>query len=76
MFTKNYSAPSTYYADYNVYSAKNQEQWSHKKDAEAIECDVCQKKSHDIFMRVYYSGVNTYNFCSPKCWGNININKK
>lgn len=66
---RDYSAPNTEYPDHNVYSAKTNEQWSIKKDALAIECDVCLKKCNDVFMRVYRGKINTNNFCSVTCWG-------
>jgi hypothetical protein len=72
MFYKNYSAPASCYSDHNVYSAQGQDQWSQEKEEKAVKCNSCRKKCTDAFLSVDYNGFNVANYCSKKCWGNIN----
>lgn len=73
MSFKDYMAPCTNYPYKNVYAAYTGADWAiPEKPRSEIICDSCHKKCYAVFMEIFYNEVNTFNFCSKKCWSNIN----
>jgi hypothetical protein len=70
MHYKDYSAPSSSYEDYNKYPVTPKMVFDTNSSKKPI-CSSCNKLCDELFMRIYHSGINTQNYCTARCWGNV-----